>query len=200
MLVIKSLSNPQFGPIDLTINAGQCVSLQGPSGAGKSVFLRALADLDRSDGEVYLDGVERRSFSGPQWRQLVGLVPAESGWWTDRVGDHFFGRQLPTSWLEQLGLSADALSWEVHRLSSGERQRLALARALCLNPKVLLLDEPTAALDPLATERVERLVVERQKQGCAVLLVTHSPEQAARLAEQSWHLRDGRLYSKAAAS
>jgi ABC-type sulfate/molybdate transport systems ATPase subunit len=81
----------------------------------------------------------------------------------------------------------------VNELSTGERQRLGLARALALEPRVLLLDEPTAALDRAATERVEAELRRYLDGGAAILMVTHSPDQAARMARRSWRMEQGRL-------
>ena len=83
------------------------------------------------------------------------------------------------------------MEWPVARLSTGERQRLALVRALVQGPEVLLLDEPTGPLDAEATERVEALLRGALERGAGMLIVTHSPEQAARLARRHLHVADG---------
>jgi energy-coupling factor transporter ATP-binding protein EcfA2 len=127
-----------------------------------------------------------------EWRKLVALVPAESGWWADRVGDHFPSKSDPIAPIEALGL-ANALEWEVSRLSTGERQRLAIARALCRKPEVLLLDEPAASLDEQATRRVEDLIRECCTTGMALLLVTHDRQQAERTAKRVLRMRDGQI-------
>ena len=89
MLVIEDLKTALFGPLDMSVAPGECVAVMGPSGAGKSIFLRAIADLDPSNGEVTLDGAARSAMAAPDWRRKVALVPAESGWWADIVGEHF---------------------------------------------------------------------------------------------------------------
>jgi ABC-type iron transport system FetAB ATPase subunit len=176
----------------LDIEHGECLCLSGSSGAGKTLLLRAIADLDPHDGEVYLDGVPSTQIAPPQWRRKVALLAADSQWWGLQVGEHFC-RQDPEG-LESLGFSGDTLNWSVERLSSGERQRLALLRLLCNRPSVLLLDEPTANLDPESTQRVERLVaLYRERERAAVLWVSHSREQARRVADRSVILLDGRL-------
>ena len=87
--------------------------------------------------------------------------------------------------LQAIGLEVTVLDWDVMRLSTGERQRLALARAFVQQPDVLLLDEPTAALDGEATKCVETLFRVHLERGGVLLLVTHDPEQATRLAQRS---------------
>jgi ABC-type multidrug transport system ATPase subunit len=167
----------------------------GPSGAGKSLFLRAIADLDPALGEVSLDGRSRASMPAPQWRRQVALVPTESGWWADIVHQHFTDTDRLRPLLDQVGLPADAFDWPVGRLSSGERQRLALLRALQSEPRVLLLDEPTSALDRETTLRVEALLRQQLEAGRAILLATHDLEQANRLASARLSIRKGRASS-----
>jgi phosphate-transporting ATPase len=166
----------------LRVAAGECVAVRGPSGAGKTLLLRAIADLDPCSGEVSLDGRSWRELNGPQWRRRVMLVPAEPGWWRDDVAGHFRdpGRLAPL--LERLGLPPGCLDTPVARLSTGERQRLALARALELDPPVLLLDEPTRALDEVSRNAVEQELRRRLGAGTAIVLITHDPAQARRLA------------------
>jgi ABC-type iron transport system FetAB ATPase subunit len=179
------LTTPLVGPVSLDVAARECLALTGPSGAGKSLLLRAIADLDPNSGQVALDGRPRETMPAPAWRRSVALVPAESGWWADRVGDHLPealpGTKNLAGLLADVGLP-DALTWSVARLSTGERQRLAIVRALCLEPDVLLLDEPTASLDEAATARVEALVRAFLERGKAVVIVTHDRRQAERLA------------------
>lgn len=209
-----------LGPVDLVIASAELVTLAGPSGSGKSLLLRALADLDRHEGEVRLDGTPRTALSGPQWRRRVGLLPAESHWWADQVGDHFPAPSPdaapgptggPTGGpsggpavgsadqaLRRLGFEPDVLAWSVLRLSSGERQRLALARLLANGPEALLLDEATANLDPVNRDRVEALVQDyRRERSAAVLWVSHDPEQRRRLGGRRLVICDGRLESEA---
>ncbi len=192
MFVVESLTTSLIGPVSFELAPGEVLCIQGASGSGKTLLLRALADLDPSGGRVTLGGRLRESFAAPDWRRAVGLVPAESGWWKARVGDHFAATPDPATMLEALGLGASP-GWEVARLSSGERQRLALLRALQLSPKVLLLDEPTSALDGAATAAVEALLKERLAEGLALVMVTHDPAQADRMATRHGWLEAGRL-------
>jgi UDP-glucose/iron transport system ATP-binding protein len=195
-LRIERLTTELIGPISLDIAAGECVALMGPSGAGKSLLLRAIVDLDPNVGMVTAGARGRSEMLASEWRKLVALVPAESGWWADRVGDHFPTACNATVLVGRLGL-AGSLDWDVARLSSGERQRLALARALCRRPLALLLDEPTASLDEHATGFVEELIRERCGDGMAVLLVTHDRPQATRLAKRVLRMREGRINPRA---
>lgn len=192
MLEITGLKTHLIGPIDLTLEPGECVALMGPSGSGKSLFLRAIADLDPTDGGIRLNGQGHDEMPGDVWRRHVALVPAESGWWADRVADHFPNHESIVTLLKTVALE-NALDWEVRRLSSGERQRLALVRALAGNPSVLLLDEPCAALDEAAAANVERLVGSRLDAGAMVVLVTHDRAQASRMAQRTIAFESGRF-------
>ncbi len=189
---VTAVTTPIIGPISFSLQAGECLVISGPSGAGKSLLLRALADLDPHQGAVALDGRDALSFSPSAWRRQVGLLPAESAWWSDRVGEHF--RAVDEALLEPLGLTPAMLGWEPKRCSTGERQRLALARLLMNRPQVLLLDEPTASLDSANTARVEGLVARlRAEWGVAVVWVSHDPAQRARLGGVQREMVDGRL-------
>ena len=193
LLSAAGLINGPLGPVDISVDAGECVAVQGPSGSGKTLLLRALADLDPSAGDVRLEGVSRAAIPGPEWRRRVGHVPAEPGWWSDDPVAHLEDVDAAMVELSRLGLDGAVLRRPVAQLSTGERQRLALIRALQRNPRVLLLDEPTAALDPEATHTVERLIAERQAAGTGVLWVTHDRPQVARVASRIVSLRAGRV-------
>ncbi|MGF1525709.1 MAG: ATP-binding cassette domain-containing protein [Candidatus Competibacterales bacterium] len=193
MLNVTDLTRPGLDIASLTVADGECVVIMGPSGAGKSLLLRAIADLDPNAGQVVATGIDRTAVTGPQWRRRVVFVAAESGWWAETVGAHFDDPPRATPLVTALGLPAEALKWPVSRLSSGERQRLALARALALEPPVLLLDEPTAALDQDNRQRVETLLQQRLATGLSLLLVTHDHAQARRLGRRVLGLEGGRL-------
>lgn len=191
MLVIEALRRPGLGPVSLTIARGECVALAGPSGAGKTLLLRAIADLDPAEGRVTWDGTERTAMPAPHWRRLVGFVPAEPGWWADTVAEHFADWAGAAPLARRLLLPEDIGQATVARLSTGERQRLALIRALLEAPRVLLLDEPTAALDAASRDRVEEMLAERRREGLALLWVTHDPAQAARVAMRTLTITAG---------
>ena len=191
-LRLKAFSTPLLDPFDLELAAGECLTLSGPSGSGKSRLLRAIADLDPHQGEAWCNGTAQPTLSGPAWRRQVALLPAESAWWGERVGDHF--DRLDPGMLAMLELPADAVDWQVTRLSSGERQRLALLRVLSVEPQVLLLDEPTANLDQANIERVEVLIGRwRRTHRTAVLWVSHDPAQRKRVSDHSLRIDNRQL-------
>lgn len=192
MLRVEALSRPNLSPATFVLEAGECVVVRGPSGAGKSLLLRALADLDPSEGLVSLDGTERGSMPAPRWRALVGYVPAEPGWWADTARDHFLDWEAMGPLARRLNLRDGIGDDPVTRLSTGERQRLALLRALERRPRVLLLDEPTSALDPDSTRQAEAILAEwRAETGMAVLWVSHDPTQAPRVATRALMVERG---------
>jgi ABC-type iron transport system FetAB ATPase subunit len=199
-LLVESITTHKLGPYSLNIYTGECVSLSGPSGSGKSLLLRAIADLDTHTGHVLLDGNQCKNFPAPLWRKKVCLLPADSQWWHDDVGPHFTAQDTTASlsdtcpYIEPLGFDQKVLGWQISRLSSGERQRLALARVLMNQPEVLLLDEPTASLDPNSIRTVEQLVDKYQRDtGAAVLWVSHDAEQRARVCSRHYFLTSGGL-------
>jgi len=194
MLKVTNLTRLTIGPISFAVSDGECVAITGPSGTGKSVLLRAIADLDPNEGSVQTRELDRSTTSGPQWRKHVAMLPAESGWWHESVASHFQNPALASERLPSVGLPKDAMGWEVARLSTGEKHRLALLRCLEANPKVLLLDEPTAALDHDTTMRIESLLKHQLASGTTILIVTHDAAQAARMADRILHLENGTLH------
>ncbi|WP_407114946.1 ATP-binding cassette domain-containing protein [Bradyrhizobium sp. LMG 9283] len=160
---------------------GECIALQGPSGAGKTLLLRAIADLDPNEGRVKLDGTLREAMPAPVWRKRVTYLAAEPGWWSDTVQEHFSDWNDALPLVERLGLPPGCGPWSIQRLSTGEKQRLSLARALMLRSRVLLLDEPTSALDAASAAVVESLIAERISNGTSVMWSTHDNAQARRV-------------------
>ena len=193
MLRVRNLQVTGLAPVDLDLDAGDCIALSGPSGSGKTLILRSLADLDPNEGEVALDGEARDAIPAPMWRRRVAYLAAEPGWWADVVGAHFPDQTAARELAAALGLSEKFFDAPVAQVSTGERQRLALVRLLLLAPRIMLLDEPTAALDEAAAPRVEAVLAERLAAGVAILLVTHDDAQAARLAGRRLRIADGRL-------
>lgn len=193
-LRIIELASAFVGPLNFEARGAECICISGPSGSGKTSLLRAIADLDVHEGNVLLDGIECNGLRGPDWRRRVGLLPAESDWWYEHVGEHF--GTVSEDELKQLGFDSSMLERKVLRLSSGERQRLALLRLLANEPQVLLLDEPTASLDPKNTRRAEQLIAKyRRKHSAPVLWVSHDPRQIKRVCDRHLRLRAGRLQS-----
>lgn len=194
-LAVRHLQSALAGPFDFQVPAGGCAVISGPSGSGKSLFLRMIADLDPNDGEVRLNGTDRRSMDGPTWRRTAPYVPSEAGWWLDNVIDHFAestreeARRLATSF----GLVEGQFDVPVARLSTGERQRLAIIRALVLNASAMLLDEPTSALDTEDAMLVEAALHARLEQGCVIVMVSHDAGQAARLKATAYRMVERKL-------
>lgn len=121
------------------------------------------------------------------------MVPADSQWWFETVGEHFpDGREVDG--LAEFGFPEETMGWTVDRLSSGERQRLALLRAMAREPSVLLLDEPTANLDGAMTEVVERWLMQAiRKRGAPVLWVAHDNDQIHRVADRHYRISGSNL-------
>jgi ABC-type iron transport system FetAB ATPase subunit len=189
----QGLGSPLAGPFDVVVGVGECLVVTGMSGSGKSLFLRMLADLDVNDGEVWLDGRARSGMSAPAWRRLVAYAPAESGWWADGVAEHFSDVAAARGLASRLGLKPELIDGPVLRLSTGERQRLALVRTLQRDVPVLLLDEPTGPLDATSVGLAEALLRERLAAGTTIVMVTHDPAQAVRLGGAHLVMRSGRL-------
>jgi len=197
---------------DWKLAAGASASVIGPSGAGKSTLLHLLGALDRPDaGRIEVDGVDlagldetagaqfRRSATGfvfqahlllPQLTALENvLLPTLAGGDGPDEGE---ARERAAALLKRVGLQ-DRMDHEPGRLSGGERQRVAVARALVLEPKLLLADEPTGALDEKTALALTDLLFElNEEKGVTLVVVTHSPDLARRAQEQ-WQLHEGRL-------
>lgn len=190
-LAVRRLKRAGIEIPDFDLAAGEAMAVLGPSGSGKTLFLRALADLDENEGNLSVCGEERKAMSGPEWRRRVTYVAAESGWWDEGVAAHFEDWRAAAPLAERLGLPVEAGDWSVARLSTGERQRLALVRALVQKPDVLLLDEPTSGLDSETERAAESILSERLVDGMATVFSTHDSGQAARLAKRCLRFRPG---------
>jgi ABC-type iron transport system FetAB ATPase subunit len=176
---LKVLVQP---PLSFAVPAGECMAVEGPSGSGKTRLLRAIADLDPADGYVFLDGAERQEMRPEAWRRQVRYVAAEPGWWAATAGEHMPPSPRLDRLLHGLGLEPRHLAQPLADLSTGERLRLALIRAVADEPKALLLDEPTSALDAASAALVEELIRFQCLSGKSVLLVSHDSDQIERLA------------------
>lgn len=195
LLRVEGLRRSPLEPASLSLAAGEILAVSGPSGAGKSLLMRAIADLDPATGAVCLEDRHREDWTGPQWRALVTYLPPVPGWWADRVGDHFRHSHvaLAAELLDALALPECILERPVADVSTGEAQRIGLARALVQQPRVLLLDEPTSSLDPTGTRRVEGLLAEWLNGERAILVNSHDQDQAKRLAHRRMTMNHGRL-------
>ena len=194
---MRMLSLTHFGigllrDLDLTVQPAEILCLSGPSGSGKTRLLRAIADLDPHEGGAAFNGTRQADLPAHQWRRQVMLVPAESQWWDEEVGAHF-PTDAGDEW-QALGFAENPLSWRVSRLSTGEKQRLALWRALARQPAALLLDEPTANLDERSRHRTERWLLARiREHGWPVIWVAHDEAQIGRVADRHLAIVGDRL-------
>jgi putative ABC transport system ATP-binding protein len=177
-------------------------SIAGGSGSGKSTLLRLLNRLAEPDaGQIAYRGSDLGSLAVLELRREVALVPQLPALLAGTVADNvYFGPSLVDrevdagALLELAGLPRSFAEREADRLSVGEQQRVMLARALALEPRVLLLDEPTSALDARARERVEETLLGlRERLGLSLVLVTHDLDQAERLSERVVRLEEGQV-------
>jgi len=206
------LANIHFTPggrsvlagLDLDIEADGITVVLGPNGAGKTVLLRMLAGLQAPDGgEIRWNGDSRPAagiamvFQHPLLLRSSVFHNAALGLKPLRLS-RAEAQQRTRQALERVGLAHRGED-SARLLSGGERQRLALARAWAMRPQLLLLDEPTAALDPSATEAVERIVREIRTDGTRILMTTHNLGQALRISDEIVFLSSGRVIERAPA-
>ena len=191
--------------VDLAVPASNLTVIMGPNGAGKSLLLRILHGLIEPtggtvswNGEPPTDAVRRRQAMVFQRPVLLRRSAAAN---IDFVLAHRGGRDaaMRDALLDRVGL-LDRADVAARRLSGGEQQRLALARALATEPEILFLDEPTANLDPASTLRIEEIVLGARAAGIGVMLVTHDLGQARRLADEIVFLHHGRVREQTATS
>jgi putative ABC transport system ATP-binding protein len=188
----------------IVVRAGEAVAIQGPSGSGKSTLVRALATLIEVDaGTVLFDGRDAREIAPTQFRTRVAFLAQQPAMFAGTVRDNLaagpalHGKSLGDARAGELilavGLDESILPREARTLSGGEKQRVALARALANAPDVLLLDEPTAALDPYAAESIVALLVALGMRGLSVVMVTHVEAHARSLGGTLYRCERGRL-------
>ena len=189
--------------INIKLYEKKVTAFIGPSGCGKSTFLRTLNRMNetvrgsRVEGELQLDGQDILKMEVSALRRRVGMVFQKSNPFPKSVFDNVaYGlringlnrRNLNEAVEQSLRRSAlwdevkDKLQQSAYSLSGGQQQRLCIARALAVDPEVLLLDEPCSALDPIATAKIEDLIFQI-KDTCTVVIVTHNMQQAARVAD-----------------
>lgn len=179
--------------VDLAVSRGERIALVGANGSGKSTLLRALHGLvPLSDGTRLVRGSPRIAmvFQRPFMLRLSVRANVELGLMLQGM-PRTQRRERSMHALERVGL-ADEASRVGRVLSAGQQQRLALARAWALQPELLLLDEPTASLDPHAKREVEALIAEFAAQGITVLMSSHNLGQVKRLAGRVVYLEHGR--------
>ncbi len=200
LLQVINITFLDKGPYSFSVGKGECVGLSGKSGIGKTQLFRALTDLIPAGGEILLEGTPCSAFTPTEWRSRVTMVPAESFWWYDKVGEHFTAAEQKNFLREScvsLGLDPEIFGWQVSRLSTGERQRLALLRALQNKPTVLLLDEPSSGLDVHHTALLEAFIGNyRLLNQPAIVWVSHDPDQLRRVASREFLMEQNRLYVK----
>lgn len=195
--------------VTLEILPGESLALVGPSGSGKSTLLSLLGLMDRpSSGQILFDGQDTSGLTDPALSRLRGrrigfvfqafnLLPALSAWQNVALPLRYAGvpvrqqREQALAVLEQVGL-ADRAGHRPAELSGGQEQRVAIARALVMNPPLILADEPTGNLDERTGEEVLNTLMTLNRQGTALVVVTHSPAVAAR-AERVFTVRDGKV-------
>ncbi len=202
--------------ISLGVPEKKITALIGPSGCGKSTFLRTLNRMHetvrhtRVEGEVRLDGADIFSLDVTAVRRRVGMVFQKSNPFPKTIFENVAygakinnpahaGRRALAEVVERSLRGAalwdevkDALHKSAYALSGGQQQRLCIARALTVDPEVLLLDEPCSALDPIATAKIEELLFDL-KDVCTIIIVTHNMQQAARVADRTGFFLLGKL-------
>src|ERR1700704_5258725 len=200
--------------INIKIHTNQVTAFIGPSGCGKSTFLRTINRMyltvrnTRAEGEILLDNRDILTIELSELRRRVGMVFQKSNPFPKTIFDNVaYGprvnglhRKAALKDVVEKSLRRAALWEEVkdklhesaYSLSGGQQQRLCIARALAVDPEVLLLDEPCSALDPIATAKIEELMFGLKDQ-CTMVIVTHNMQQAARVADFTGFFLLGRL-------
>lgn len=209
-LSIQNLSLKRGGTtvlkdISLDVAAGELLVVIGPSAGGKSSLLRCINRLnDIESGEIKLDGRSIYDMPVTELRRQVGMMFQKTAAFEGTVADNIaFGaraqgealsRAVILDLMAQASLDAELLDKPASELSGGQEQRLAIARALALGPSLLLLDEPTSSLDPIATSNVEDSLLRlRENTNLTMIWVSHAIEQARRVGSRVLLLDGGRV-------
>ncbi|MGX2030063.1 ABC transporter ATP-binding protein [Methylocaldum gracile] len=193
ILRLESVRAAHVSAESLNAKGGECVILSGRSGSGKTSLLRVLADLTSWEGNIEIDGLKPDEISPARWRRQVAYVPSVSQWWYECVRKHFPLEVEVQPLLAAVRLPAHIMECAPRDLSVGQLQRLGLLRAMVLEPRILLLDEPTANLDPQSRQAVEVLLMRWLSCQRLIILVTHNAQQASRLGHRHWVAVDGKV-------
>ena len=200
--------------VNLHVPTGRITALIGPSGCGKTTFLRILNRMHetvrhtRVEGQILLDNQNILNMDVTQLRRRVGMVFQKSNPFPKSIFDNVaYGLRI-NGWSGQGTLQEavekslrraalwdevkDKLHKSAYALSGGQQQRLCIARALAVDPEVILLDEPCSALDPIATAKIEELLFQL-KESCTIVIVTHNMQQAARASDHAGFFLLGKL-------
>ena len=199
---------PVLRGVTVTVNRGEILAILGPSGSGKTTLLRMLNAMEEPDaGTVTCEGKALDAWDVRDLRRRVGMLFQSPTMFEGTVRDNLLtplrlrdGRDVAgdesrmTELLAGVGLDHDYLDRDATTLSAGQQQRVAFARALMLEPVAILLDEPTANLDPTVAARLLDQVAETARnRGLAALLVTHQVDHAKRIADRLMLLVDGEI-------
>ena len=190
--------------VDFAARLSEVAVIEGPSGGGKSTFLRALATLQEvSGGDVLLEGIAASAIAPTVYRTRVAYVPQIPTMFAGTVADNVrAGPKLRGvaltdervgDLLRRVAMSPAIAGTPARDLSGGQKQRVAIARALANEPKAILFDEPTSALDPESADAILELVRKCATDGCAVVVVTHSREQAEALSGTRYTCEGGKV-------
>jgi general L-amino acid transport system ATP-binding protein len=199
--------------INLTVNEGERIVIAGPSGSGKSTLIRCINHLETHDaGSIVVDGIELSDDLKKidSVRREVGMVFQQFNLfphmtvlenctlapvWVRKMPEHE-ARDLAMKYLERVQIPEQAHKYP-GQLSGGQQQCVAIARALCMNPRVMLFDEPTSALDPEMIKEVLDVMVELAKEGMTMLCVTHEMGFAREVANRVVFMDEGEIVETA---
>ena len=205
-LSVKVRQKHIIGPINLTINEGGITVLIGPNGAGKTTLLKALHGIIRlAKGQVTF-ATPAKTEHEQQSFVFQSPIMLRRSVLENLAYPLMINGQDKQSALERAGIWATKIVLSAHMdrpapfLSGGEKQKIALARALITSPKLLFLDEPTASLDGAATVEIKALLSEAQTKGTTIIMSTHNIGQARRMANRVLFLKDGKIDAHSAAN